>query len=141
MTLFHFADGVDDGDMIGQKEFAVESTDTIREVLDKATRATIEVVEEFLPRLADGTAPRIPQDLAKATVVPQRSPADGLIDWSWDPERISNFIRAQTKPYPGAFTYIGDKRVTIWSADVVERTLVEGAASTIDQEVQPSQRP
>jgi methionyl-tRNA formyltransferase len=118
VTLFHFSDGVDDGDVIAQKSFPIEPADTIREVLDKATRASIEIVEEYVPRLADGTAPRVPQDHSRATVVPQRKPADGLIDWSWDAERIRNFIRAQTRPYPGAFTVIGDKRVTIWSADV-----------------------
>lgn len=140
VTLFHFADGVDDGDIIGQREFEIEPSDTIREVLDKATRATIDVVEEYLPRLADGTAPRVPQDNSKATVVPQRSPADGLIDWSWNPDRINNFIRAQTKPYPGAFTYIGDKRVTIWSADVAAQAADDDARSRMQQEVQSSKR-
>lgn len=121
VTLFHFADGVDDGDIVAQKQFPIEPTDTISEVLEKATQASIDIVEEYVPRLADGTAPRNPQDHSKATTVPQRSPSDGLIDWSWDPVRINNFIRAQTKPYPGAFTYVDDKRVTIWSADVTER--------------------
>lgn len=118
VTLFHFSDGVDDGDVIAQKSFPIERSDTIREVVDKATRASVEIVEEYVPRLAAGTAPRTPQDHSRATVVPQRDPSDGLIDWKWDAERIDNFIRAQTKPYPGAFTVIGDKRVTIWSADV-----------------------
>ncbi|HJP59161.1 MAG TPA: methionyl-tRNA formyltransferase [Gemmatimonadaceae bacterium] len=139
VTLFHFADGVDDGDIIGQRKFAIAPDDTIREVVDKATRATIDVVEEYFPRLADGTAPRIAQDHSQATVVPQRSPADGLIDWSWDADRINNFIRAQTKPYPGAFTYIGDKRVTIWSAEVATR--LADKSSTIEREVQSSKGP
>lgn len=118
VTLFHFADGVDDGDVIAQKSFPIEATDTIRELLGKATRASVEIAEEYVPRIAAGTALRTPQDHSRATVVPQRNPADGLIDWSWDAERIDRFIRAQTRPYPGAYTVIGDKRVTIWSADV-----------------------
>lgn len=120
VTLFHFSDGVDDGDVIAQKSFPIEQGDTIREVLDKATRASVEIVEEYVPRIAAGTAPRTPQDHSSATVVPQRSPSDGLIDWKWDAKRIDNFIRAQTKPYPGAYTLIDGKRVTIWSADVCE---------------------
>ena len=58
------------------------------------------------------------QDKSKIKIYPQRSPKDGLIDWSWEPARIKNFIRAQTKPYPGAFTIIEGKKVTIWDADV-----------------------
>ncbi|HEY3113542.1 MAG TPA: methionyl-tRNA formyltransferase [Gemmatimonadaceae bacterium] len=137
VTLFHFADGIDDGDIIAQQSFPIESTDTIREVLDKATRASIEIVETYLPRLAEGTAPRTAQDHSRATVLPQRSPDDGLIDWAWDPVRINNFIRAQTKPYPGAFTYIGGKRVTIWSADVTPEP-VAGIVASMKAEETPS---
>jgi methionyl-tRNA formyltransferase len=137
VTLFHFADGIDDGDIIAQQSFPIESTDTIREVLDKATRASIEIVETYLPRLAEGTAPRTAQDHSRATLLPQRSPDDGLIDWAWDPVRINNFIRAQTKPYPGAFTYIGGKRVTIWSADVTPEP-VAGIIASMKAEESPS---
>ena len=45
-------------------------------------------------------------------------PEDGLIDWTKSPEQIRNFIRAQTKPYPGAFALINGKKVTIWDADI-----------------------
>ena len=60
------------------------------------------------------------QDKSQIQVYPQRSPKDGEIDWSWDNKRISNFIKAQTKPYPGAWTKIGNKKVIIWSADIIE---------------------
>lgn len=118
VTLFYFDDGVDTGDVIAQQTVSIEEADTIREVLAKAETATLELVRRWLPRIADGSAPRTPQDHDAATVVPQRSPADGRIDWSWEPERIRNFIRAQTRPYPGAFTVIDGKRVTIWDASV-----------------------
>jgi methionyl-tRNA formyltransferase len=118
VTLFHLGDGVDNGDIIAQRRFPIEADDTIREVLARAASASIALTEEFVPRIGDGTAPRVPQDASQATHVPQRKPQDGLIDWSWEPDRIRNFIRAQTKPYPGAFTYVGGKKVTIWSADV-----------------------
>ena len=29
-------------------------------------------------------------------------------------------MRAQTRPYPGAFTYLGDEKVVIWRARPVE---------------------
>lgn len=44
------------------------------------------LVRECLPRLADGTAPRIPQDHSLATYWPRRVPADGLLNrWGWRP--------------------------------------------------------
>jgi len=118
VSLFHFSGGVDDGDIIGQRAFPITDADTIRELLEKAESASLDLLREFIPKLAAGTAPRIRQREADATRFPQRSPGDGRIDWSWDPRRIRNFIRAQTRPYPGAFTVIGDRKVVIWDADV-----------------------
>ena len=119
VSLFHFADGVDDGDIIGQQAFPIGARETIADLLDKAERASLELLARFVPMIADGSAPRIVQDHHAATTRPQRSPDDGRIDWEWDAARIDRFIRAQTRPYPGAFTEVGDKRVHIWSADVV----------------------
>jgi methionyl-tRNA formyltransferase len=120
VSLFYFDDGVDTGDLIAQKAFEIAPDDTIRTVYEKATSASLEVVEEFVPLVRAGTAPRIQQNEGDATVFPQRKPEDGLIDWSRSAEEIRDFIRAQTRPYPGAFTYIEGKKVTIWDADVLE---------------------
>lgn len=120
VSFFYFADGVDDGDIIGQERFPIEQQDTIREVLHKATEGSLSLVRSYLPLIAKGAAPRLAQDHSQATHVPQRKPEDGFIDWSWDRERIRNFIRAQTKPYPGAFTVIDGKKITIWDADITE---------------------
>lgn len=118
VSLFHFSDGVDDGDIVAQERFAIGERDTIADLLQKAEDASVRLVAEYVPRFADGTAPRRAQDQSGATTFPQRSPQDGRIDWSWDAPRIDRFIRAQTHPYPGAFTDIGGKRIRIWSADV-----------------------
>ena len=118
MTLFHFTDGVDDGDIVGQIAFPVGTRDTIADLLAKGEAASLQLIVEYIPRFANGTAPRVPQDHSQATVVPQRSPDDGEIDWNWDAAHIDRFIRAQTRPYPGAFTVINGKRVRIWSADI-----------------------
>ena len=78
------------------------------------------MLERYLPLLAKGEAPRIPQNHSEATEFPQRSPADGEVDWSKSASEIRNFIRAQTRPYPGAFTHIAGKKVILWDADVLE---------------------
>jgi len=120
ISLFHLENGVDTGDVIGAQAFPIEQEDTIADAMRKMEEAGVALLERWLPRLADGTAPRVPQDAALATEFPQRSPADGEIDWSWPAGRIRDFIRAQTRPYPGAFTILQGKKVTLWDADVVE---------------------
>ncbi|HEV2865651.1 MAG TPA: hypothetical protein VGX37_03990, partial [Allosphingosinicella sp.] len=34
--------------------------------------------------------------------------------------RIHDFVRAQTRPYPGAFTRIGETRVTVWATRLTD---------------------
>ena len=62
------------------------------------------------------TWPRTPQDHSKATTYAKRTPADGLIDWTRDTEDIYRLIRAAGRPYPGAFTRLGQHKLTIWRA-------------------------
>jgi methionyl-tRNA formyltransferase len=118
ITFFYFDEGTDTGDIIAQKKILIAEDDNIKTLTDKTTAAAFEILREFIPMIANGTAPRIKQDHSQATYYPQRKPEDGLIDWSWEPQRIKNFIRAQTKPYPGAFTIINGKKVIIWDADI-----------------------
>jgi methionyl-tRNA formyltransferase len=53
------------------------------------------------------------QDHEKATFFGKRTPEDGRIDWNWQKERIYNWVRAQAYPYPGAFSYINNQKITI----------------------------
>ncbi len=118
ISLFYFEKGVDEGDIIAQKKILIGEKDTIKEILERASVSSKEVLLEYLPKIADGTAPKIQQDHTLASLFPKRSPEDGLIDWNWDAKRIHDFIRAQTKPYPGAFTYINNKKIIIWDAEI-----------------------
>ena len=52
----------------------------------------------------------------KSSYYPKRTPDDGLVDWSKPVYEIYNFIRALTKPYPGAFTYVNSKKLNIWES-------------------------
>jgi len=47
---------------------------------------------------------------------PKRTPEEGDINWQNDMLEIYNFIRAQTKPMPGAFTFSNGKKIIIWKA-------------------------
>jgi methionyl-tRNA formyltransferase len=119
VSLFHFGDGVDEGDLIGQADFDIAVEDDIADVLNKASQASVSLVHEFVPLLGTGKASRIRQDHSHATTVPQRRPEDGRIDWSaGTAKQIYDWVRAQTRPYPGAFTALGQEKITIWKASI-----------------------
>lgn len=116
-TLFRFDEGMDSGDIIGQAAFEIAEEDTIAEVIAKAESASIELLKIHLGPMLRGTASLVQQDHGQATYCAQRRPEDGRIDWSLSAAQISGFIRAQTRPYPGAFYFDENgNKVTVWKA-------------------------
>lgn len=43
---------------------------------------------------------------------------NGAINWEWEIYEIEKFIRAFSDPYPGAFTFVGDKKIAILDAEI-----------------------
>jgi len=115
VTLFHIGEGIDTGDIVAQRRVIIRDMESWCQVYDRATWESIIMLREQLPLLQSGHAQRIPQDTSLATLFPQRSPQDGQIDWRWSCKRIHDFIRAQTKPYPGAFTFSSGVKIIFWS--------------------------
>lgn len=118
-TLFWIDEGVDTGPIIAQHFFHIADDETATTLYSKQMIALAKVLDEALPRLADGTAPQFVQDNRYATWASKRTPADGIVDWSMPADEIERLIRAVTKPYAGASTFDGPGRLALWSADVV----------------------
>ena len=62
----------------------------------------------------------IKQDEYSATYFGKRTPEDGRINWNWQKERIFNWVRALSNPYPGAFTFLGEEKLIV---DKIEYSL------------------
>lgn len=117
VTLFEIVDATaDSGPIVGQVEVPVAADETATTLFDKLARAHVELIRECVPLLAAGTAPRREQDARRASAWPKRTPADGIIDWDTRAPYLHDWVRAQTRPYPGAFTYLGDEKLVVWSA-------------------------
>ncbi|HEX8391000.1 MAG TPA: methionyl-tRNA formyltransferase [Longimicrobium sp.] len=118
-TLFWLDQGMDSGDIAAQVRLAVAEDETASSLYALHMDALARMLAELMPRLADGTAPRVAQDHSQATYCARRTPADGLIDWTRDADRVWALIRASGDPYPGAFTFQGGERLAVWEADRV----------------------
>ena len=101
VTFFQFDDSVDGGDILAQKSFAIDYHDSIKEVYEKATIKSIEILLTTLPELEN--IQFIKQDKSKLEIWDKRTPSDGEIDLTQSSFELYNFIRAQSSPYPGAF--------------------------------------
>jgi methionyl-tRNA formyltransferase len=119
ISLFYLEGGMDEGDVIISESFSIEENETIKDVLLKAKNASLKIIDIEIKKILAGTSRRMQQNHSEASYFPKRTPKDGEIDWSWDNLKIKRFIRAQTKPYPGAFTKINNKKIIIWDADII----------------------
>jgi methionyl-tRNA formyltransferase len=121
VTLFEIVDGTaDSGPIVGQVEVPLAPDETATTLYERITTAHVDLVREVVPQLLDGSAPRVEQDPRRASAWPKRTPADGIIDWETRAPYLHDWVRAQTRPYPGAFTYLGDEKVVVWRARSVE---------------------
>jgi len=117
VSLFEIVDpSADSGPLVGQVEVEVAADETATTLFEKLRVAHLELVERFVPLLLAGEAPREAQDPARASSWPRRTPADGIIDWETRAPYLHDWVRAQTRPYPGAFTFAGDERIVVWRA-------------------------
>src|SRR5919198_223185 len=131
VTLFEIVDGTaDSGPIVGQVEVPLAHDETATTLYERITDAHIELVREVVPQLLGGSAPRVEQDTRRASAWPKRAPADGIIDWDTRAPYLHDWVRAQTRPYPGAFTYLGDEKVVVWRARPVPWT-GEAPAGTV----------
>lgn len=121
VTLHYMTPNPDDGDIVCQKKFAIAENDTTKSLFDKSAEASAALLDEILPKIKSGNAPRHPQDHSKATYFGGRRPADGEIVWQKPAHDIRNLIRAVTLPYPGAFSYIGESKYFFWAASEIKQ--------------------
>jgi len=114
-TLHHMTSQPDAGDIVSQTRVAISSDDTARSLHDKLAKASAEMLDDVLPSVKNETAPRLAQDNSKATYYGGRRPEDGEIDWLLAAHEVRNLVRAVTRPYPGAFSFLGDRKCLLWS--------------------------
>jgi len=131
VTLHYMTEKADAGDIVCQQVVPILDDDTASTLNARMVQAAGEMLDEYLPLLKAGSAPRTPQDHSKATHFGRRTPADGKIDWSRSSHAIYNLIRAVTRPYPGAFTFRGHSKLTIWSATPVAAPAGETVPGTV----------
>ena len=120
VTLFEIVDPTaDSGPIVGQVEVPIAVDETATTLFDKLAAAHVELIRSHVPELNARRAPRIPQDDRRGSWWPKRTPADGIIDWETRAPYLYDWVRAQTRPYPGAFTFHGEDKVVVWAAHPV----------------------
>ncbi len=106
ITTFLLNHEIDKGAIIGQRKMPILAGDNIGTMYDKLMTDGCDLVVETVEKIAAQDFTPIEQmhiDEATLKPAPKIFKEDCKIDWSWEGERIVNFVRGLS-PYPAAWT-------------------------------------
>jgi methionyl-tRNA formyltransferase len=118
VTAHLMDDTLDAGDIVTQRAVPVGPTDTATDLFHRTLELFGPITLDGLALIASGRTDWTKQDRTRASFFHKRSIEDSRIDWSWPAEEIERLVRAQSDPYPNAFTHHDGPRVRILSARV-----------------------
>jgi methionyl-tRNA formyltransferase len=133
VTLHYMEAKPDRGDVVAQHAVAIADDDTALTLTAKLCVAARALLRETYPALVAGTAPRVPQDHARATYFGGRRPEDGRLDWRRPARELYDLVRAVTAPFPGAFTTWRGRRLLVWWARPVDLALEAAPGAVVER--------
>lgn len=130
-NFFLMGEGADDGPIFMQKRFAVDQNDTAATIGEKIIMAINGALDEWLPQLKAGRWEPVPQDDSAATYYGKRGPEDGWINWTQPARDIDKLIRASTRPHPGAYTFINDRKISVFQSRIETGKKIKGVVGSV----------
>ncbi len=120
VTIMQMDVGLDDGDILLQKELPIASEDTGGTLFDKLALLGGEAIVEALALLEKGQLVAVPQDESSATKVGKIDKAFGKIDFTKTAEEIERLVRGLS-PWPGTHCLFRGKSLKILKVAVEEK--------------------
>jgi methionyl-tRNA formyltransferase len=130
-NFFVMDEGTDSGPILVQEPFDVLPTDNAEQVTASLEAAIVRALDRWLPKLLAGEWNPQPQDATLATYHGKRGPEDGWIDWSKSAREIHALIRAAGRPHPGAYSYLKDRKLLVWRAELDTTTPFRGVIGRV----------
>jgi methionyl-tRNA formyltransferase len=118
VTAHMMDDELDAGDIVVQHAVPVGPTDTATDLFHRTVDLIAPVTTEALALIASGRTNFTKQDRSQASFFHKRAAEDIRIDWNWPAEDLERLVRAQSAPYPSAFTFHKGKRLEVLAAVV-----------------------
>lgn len=133
-SWFYPTDGLDEGDILLQREVTIGPDDTLGDVyFKKIFPAAIDSVLEVVDLYRAGNPPREAQDESKATYESWCRKRDAQIDWGKPAAEVYNLIRG-TNPQPGAWTTVDGAEVQVFDSRPAEGSGTPGEVVSVSDD-------
>ncbi|WP_034550488.1 methionyl-tRNA formyltransferase [Carnobacterium funditum] len=119
VTIMYMEKKMDAGAILSQRSLAITKSDDVGTLFDRLSVLGKELLIDTLPDLLTGKIKPALQDEEKVTFSPNIKPEEEIIDWTKEAVEIDCQVRGM-RPWPGAYTFIGDDRLKIWDVTPLE---------------------
>ncbi|OWZ84164.1 methionyl-tRNA formyltransferase [Natranaerobius trueperi] len=120
VTIMKMSEKMDAGDILNYQKILINKNDNsgniFNKILDVAPSLLVDTVEQF--KRDEIVAKK--QDDSRATYAPKLTKVDERLNFKDSmAEQIYNQVRG-LNPWPGAYTYVRDKRLKVWESELLE---------------------
>ncbi|MCH5339952.1 MAG: hypothetical protein J1E01_00660 [Acetatifactor sp.] len=116
MNLFQYDKAADSPNVFDNIMFEINDFDTIRTLQYKNLLCAKDLISRLLKAYKNNAIMIKTETHDFDFWYKKRGAKDGKIDFRLKTREIYNLVRGVTKPFPGAFAYVNEEKVTIWNA-------------------------
>lgn len=107
---------LDAGDVVARKSIPITPETYIADILKAAEEIVPGLYEEAVSKVLVQPDAYVVKGTTEGSRCYPRLPEDGQISWNQSAENIARLVRANSRPYRGAFSYLNGEKITIWKA-------------------------
>lgn len=132
-SVIEASERFDEGPVLMEQSIQLNDQKTIADLHHEANLIFRELTVRTVEALAQNSAKKREQIHQDAVYWHQRNDGDGRINWGLMKARqIFNLVRAVTRPYPGAFSYLDGELVRIWEVQLVKEVVTGNPGRIVD---------
>jgi len=130
-SVIEASERFDEGPILMEQSMELNDQKTIADLHDEANSIFRKLAVNVAKALDQGKLKKREQNPKNAVYWHQRNDGDGHIKWELMTARqVFNFVRALTRPYPGAFSYLNGELIRIWEVKLLKEAF-KGTAGRI----------
>ena len=112
---------IDAGDVISKKSIEINNNTHVNDIITQSQALAPNLFKEAITKILNNPNYYLDKGSKKGLRCYPRLPIDSKINWSNSANEISRLVRASSKPFAGAYTYLDGKKIIIWKAKTIER--------------------
>jgi len=110
---------LDAGDILSRTKIKISESTYVADILADTCKVAPLLFEEAIAKIRENPEYFIEAGSKKGMRCYPRLPEYNQINWFDSGENIFRLIRASSRPYSGAFTFLDNKKIIIWRANIV----------------------